>query len=62
MGQMTTETKIQYVAPKSDRQGLTIAAIICTLFALFWYHALFEIDLTLKNQCCNYYKIFQNKP
>ena len=36
---------IRYIPPENDRKGLTIAFSILGLFALFWYHALFQIDL-----------------
>lgn len=34
-----------YVPPKSDCQGIFIAVTIIILFALFWFHALFQINL-----------------
>ena len=45
----TLENKIQYISPKSDLKGITIACGIFFLFILFWYHALFQINLTKTN-------------
>lgn len=35
-----------YTPPKDNSKGLIIACGILILFSLFWYHALFQIDLT----------------
>jgi beta-carotene ketolase (CrtW type) len=40
-----TEKMSQYSPPRSDLKGLLIACGIFILFFLFWYHALFQIDL-----------------
>jgi fatty acid desaturase len=39
------DKQLQYIPPKSDVKGLIIACGIFILFSLFWYHALFQIDL-----------------
>jgi fatty acid desaturase len=41
----TAENRMQYTPPKSDLKGVTIACGIMILFSVFWYHALFQIDL-----------------
>jgi fatty acid desaturase len=45
----TLESKIQYVPSKNDFKSVTIACGILFLFFLFWYHALFQINLTKTN-------------
>ncbi|CAF2611123.1 unnamed protein product [Rotaria sp. Silwood2] len=35
----------EYIPPKNDQQGLCIALTIFILFVIFWYHALFQINL-----------------
>ena len=45
----TSENRTQYIPPKSDIKGLMIACVIMILFSIFWYHALFQIDLTKSN-------------
>lgn len=40
------ETRLQYSPPKNDFKGVIIALGIVVLFGLFWYHALFQINLT----------------
>jgi hypothetical protein len=42
----TVENRLQYIPPKNDFKGVTIAFGIFSLFIFFWYHALFQINLT----------------
>jgi fatty acid desaturase len=42
----TLDKQLQYTPPKNDLKGVIIACGIFILFILFWYHALFQIDLT----------------
>jgi fatty acid desaturase len=48
-GKSTMENRHQYVSPTSDLKGVTIACVIFILFILFWYHALFQINLFKTN-------------
>lgn len=41
----TLEKSIVYTPPKSDIKGISIAIGILILFEIFWYHAIFQIDL-----------------
>jgi hypothetical protein len=45
----TLENRLQYVRSNNDLKGVIIACGILILFILFWYHALFQINLTKTN-------------
>ena len=39
------ESSRAYTPPKNDLKGISIAVGIMLLFGIFWYHALFQIQL-----------------
>jgi beta-carotene ketolase (CrtW type) len=47
---MTSErSTLESIPRKNDLKGILIACGIMILFSLFWYHALFQINLTKSN-------------
>lgn len=45
-GESRGKKQVHYIAPNNDFKGLASGLTILTLFIIFWYHALFQINLT----------------